>query len=101
MGRCQQTWLDPENFSTKTCGRETERKVGDRFVCDECAHKLSEMAIKRPTLLCNTCFVPGTEEISMGPPIMRAVCDRCGGQISEDGYHWVSRDLSGAAENAE
>lgn len=36
FGKCQQTWLDPADFTTKTCGVHTERMEGDRYVCEAC-----------------------------------------------------------------
>ena len=36
MGKCQTTWLNPADFTTKVCGAETERNDGDRFECQAC-----------------------------------------------------------------
>lgn len=44
---------------------------------------------RRSTLLCGDCFVVGTEELSLGPPILNSLCEVCGAEVG-NGYHWVT-----------
>ncbi|MFA4971170.1 MAG: hypothetical protein WC683_01060 [bacterium] len=59
MGSCQQSWLDPQDFTTKVCGAETDRKEGDRFVCMACFKRLLDFKIKMAEqMVCPRCGSP-------------------------------------------
>ena len=61
MGTCQQQWCDPADFEIRTCGAETDRREGDRFVCYACAGKIRSMHLKiAEQMQCPLCWRPLT-----------------------------------------
>lgn len=59
MGTCQQQWCDPDDFENRTCGAETDRQEGDRFVCNVCAGRIIELHQKMAAKMqCPLCWKP-------------------------------------------
>lgn len=67
MGKCQQSVLDPADFSVKTCGAETERMEDDRFMCEACfGRKIELNRAMAEKMICPRClgelvFVPARD----------------------------------------